>query len=68
MKCLVLQIFGTGSIAQVVLSRTARGEWLSINLGWGFGMMFGCYMALGISGAHMNPAVTLAMDKGLYAW
>ena len=57
------QAFGTGSIAQVLLSHRQNGEWLSINLGWGFGIMFGCYIAIGVSGAHMNPAVTLAMGK-----
>ena len=59
----IFQAFGTGSIAQVVLSGKIYGEWLSINLGWGFGIMFGCYIAMGVSGAHMNPAVTLAMGK-----
>jgi len=62
------QIFGTGSIAQVLLSNKNFGQWLSINLGWGFGIIFGCYMAMGISGAHMNPAVTLAMGKILYLY
>ncbi|XP_065905525.1 aquaporin-10-like [Dysidea avara] len=57
----VLMIFGTGSVAQVLLSQNKFGDWLSINLSWGFGVTFGCYMAMGISGAHMNPAVTLAM-------
>lgn len=47
----------------MLLSRAKFGEWLSINLGWGFGIIFGCYVAMGISGAHMNPAVTLAMGK-----
>ena len=47
----------------MTLSNQTHGQWLSINLGWGFGIMFGCYMAMGISGAHMNPAVSLAMGK-----
>lgn len=49
-----------------MLSGGNNGQWLSINLGWGFGIMFGCYMAMGVSGAHMNPAVTLAMGKLLH--
>ena len=47
----------------MLLSGKQFGQWLSINLGWGFGIIFGCYVAMGISGAHMNPAVTLAMGK-----
>jgi len=50
----------------VLLSGKNYGTWLSINLGWGFGIIFGCYMAMGVSGAHMNPAVTLAMGKFHY--
>ena len=62
----IMQIFGTGSVAQVLLSQNKFGDWLSINLSWGFGVTFGCYMAMGISGAHMNPAVTLAMGMVLF--
>lgn len=57
----VLIMFGVGVVAQVVLSRQAAGTTLSINLAWGLGVTMGCYVAGGVSGAHMNPAVTLAL-------
>jgi MIP family channel proteins len=56
-----LIVFGVGVVAQVVLGRGTHGEYLSINLGWGVAVMLGVYVAGGISGAHINPAVTLAL-------
>jgi MIP family channel proteins len=44
-----------------MLSGHANGEYLSINLGWAFGVTMGVYVAGGISGAHLNPAVTFAL-------
>ncbi|XP_048581263.1 aquaporin-9 isoform X2 [Nematostella vectensis] len=57
----ILIIFGCGSVAQAVLSRQSHGTFFSINFSWGVGVTMGCYWAGGISGAHMNPAVTLAL-------
>ncbi len=57
----VLIVFGCGAVAQVVLSKHANGEYLSINIGWGFAVAMGVYVAGGVSGAHLNPAVTLAL-------
>lgn len=57
----VLICFGVGVVAQVVLGGGGNGEYLSINLGWALGVTLGCYVAGGISGAHLNPAVTLAL-------
>src|SRR5690606_32921607 len=56
-------------VAQVVLSGETAGSYLSINLGWGLAVRFGCYVAGCVSGAHMNPAVTvaLAVHRG-FAW
>uniref|UniRef100_A0A8D0DG74 Aquaporin-7 n=1 Tax=Salvator merianae TaxID=96440 RepID=A0A8D0DG74_SALMN len=54
------QVFGLGSVAQVVLGRHNFGEYLSINLGFGFGVMLGVHAAGGISGAHMNASLTFA--------
>jgi MIP family channel proteins len=45
----------------VVLSGEQNGSYLSINLAWGLAVTFGCYVAGGVSGAHMNPAVTMAL-------
>lgn len=55
----ILIMFGDGVVAQVVLSQGKKGEYQSISWGWGLGVMLGVYVA-GISGAHLNPAVTFA--------
>jgi MIP family channel proteins len=57
---LVLVTFGVAVVAQVVLSEKSHGQYLSINLGWGLAVTMGVFIAGGISGAHLNPAVTLA--------
>ncbi len=57
----VLIVFGTAVVAQVLLSHEKNGQYLSINLGWGLGVTMGMFIAGGISGAHLNPAVTLAL-------
>jgi MIP family channel proteins len=57
----VLIVFGVGVVAQVVLSGNANGAYLSINIAWGLAVAMGCYVAGGISGAHLNPAVTVAL-------
>ncbi|KAH0627786.1 hypothetical protein JD844_008128 [Phrynosoma platyrhinos] len=56
----LLMLFGLGSVAQVVLGQKNFGEYLSINLGFGFGAMLGIHAAGGISGAHMNASITFA--------
>jgi MIP family channel proteins len=58
---MVLILFGCGVVAQVVLSRQTAGEYLSINLAWGLGVTMAVYVAGGVSGAHLNPAVTIAL-------
>jgi MIP family channel proteins len=64
-----LIVFGAGVVAQVVLGGGTHGDYLSINLGWGLAVTMGAYVAGGISGAHLNPAVTLALavHRG-FAW
>jgi MIP family channel proteins len=57
----VLYIFGAGVVAQNVLSRSANGSYLAINLAWGMAVTMGIFVAGGVSGAHLNPAVTLAL-------
>lgn len=58
---LLLITFGLGVVAQVVLSGGANGTYVSINLAWGLAVTFGVYAAAGVSGAHLNPAVTVAL-------
>ncbi|HMF94638.1 MAG TPA: MIP family channel protein [Vicinamibacterales bacterium] len=57
----ILIVFGVGVVAQVVLSRNSAGTFLSINIAWGLAVTMGCYMSAGVTGAHLNPAVTLAL-------
>ena len=47
--------------AQVALTQFHYGDYLSINFGWGVAVLLGVYVAGGVTGAHINPAVTLAM-------
>ena len=62
----VLILFGTGVVAMVVLfpsthpGESAHGGYTNITLGWGLAVTMGVYVAGRISGAHLNPAVTLA--------
>ncbi|KAJ9068175.1 glycerol channel [Entomophthora muscae] len=58
---LILVLFGDGAVAQGVLNPAAKGSaYLTINLGFGLGLGMGVYVASTVSGAHLNPAITLA--------
>ncbi|OFW29613.1 MAG: hypothetical protein A3H97_01595 [Acidobacteria bacterium RIFCSPLOWO2_02_FULL_65_29] len=57
----VLIVFGVGVVAQTVLSKGTAGSPLSINIAWGLAVTMGCYVSAGVTGAHLNPAVTLAL-------
>ncbi|KAK7447700.1 hypothetical protein VKT23_013955 [Stygiomarasmius scandens] len=64
---MLLIIFGDGVVCQVVLSANEgvapapKGEYLSISFGWAVGIAVGLWVSVGISGGHLNPAVTLAL-------
>lgn len=59
----VILIFGIGVVAQVVLYGGTFGDYTVIPFAWGWGVALAIYVAGGVSGAHLNPAVTLA-----FAW
>ena len=64
---LILILFGCGVVAQVVAA--GIGDHDSIAWAWGIGVTLGVYVASRISGAHLNPAITvvLAVFKG-FSW
>ena len=55
----ILILFGAGVVAQVAAG--GIGDHDSIAWAWGFGVMLGVYVASKISGAHLNPAVSVAL-------
>ena len=63
---LTLLAFGDGVVASVV---TGRGDILMITFAWGLAVVMGVYVAGGLSGAHLNPAVTVALaSRGDFSW
>lgn len=60
---------GSGRTASSTTIFAASGDWLLITWGWALAVAFGVYVAGGITGAHINPAVTLALAvKGDFEW
>lgn len=55
--------FGGGVVANVLLNKTKGHDsgWIVITTGWAIGVFTGVLIAAPISGAHLNPAVTLAL-------
>jgi glycerol uptake facilitator protein len=67
----VLILLGGGVCAAVTLKRSKaqNAGWLAITFGWGFAVLTAAYISGGLSGAHLNPAVTVGLAvKGVTAW
>ena len=63
----ILLLFGLGVVAQVVAGGIGNHD--SIAWAWGFGVLLGVYTAAKITGAHLNPAVTVALAAfGGFSW
>ncbi|KAB2825023.1 MIP/aquaporin family protein [Aliivibrio finisterrensis] len=56
----LLIFFGVGCVAALVLTGAEFGQW-EVSIIWGFGVSIAIYCTAGVSGAHINPAVTIAL-------
>lgn len=68
---MLLIILGDGVVAGVVLSKSKaeNSGWIVITCGWGFAVAIGVYAVGSFSGAHLNPAVTIALASiGKFPW
>ncbi|MCA9192881.1 MAG: aquaporin family protein [Planctomycetales bacterium] len=59
----LLILFGNGVVANVCLNKTKGNNagWIVITAGWGIAVFVGAFCANEYSGAHLNPAVSIAM-------
>ncbi len=60
----LLILLGDGVVANVGLAPRVAGtayNWNTITIGWAFAVVIAAYVSGGISGAHLNPAVTLGL-------
>ena len=64
----ILVLFGCGAVHAAVLTGAQSGLW-QVAIVWGLAVMFACYLCGGISGAHINPAITVALAAwGRFEW
>jgi len=67
----MLIVLGDGVVANVILSKTKgyNGGLIAITVGWAMAVFVGVYTAAAASGAHLNPAVTIALAyAGKFDW
>ena len=67
----MLILLGNGIVANVVLKGTkgANAGWVGISLAWGIAVFCGVFISADVSGAHLNPAVTIGLaTAGKFGW
>jgi glycerol uptake facilitator protein len=67
----LLVLFGDGVVANVLLSRSKgqNGGWIVNSAGWACGVTIAVDAVNALSGAHLNPAVTIALPSiGKFEW
>src|SRR5918994_3904226 len=67
----ILILFGDGVVAGVLLTRSKaqNSGWIVITFGWGLGVAIAVYAVAAVSGAHINPAVTVGFASvGILPW
>ena len=67
----LLILLGNGVVANTLLKGTKGGDAgiVGITIGWGVAVFVGVFVAADVSGAHLNPAVTIAFaTAGKFAW
>lgn len=68
---MILVLFGCGVVGGVVLnkSKAQNSGWIVISFGWGFAVAIAVYAVGSVSGAHLNPAVTIGLASvGDFPW